>query len=203
MWSYFHTVYFFLTKEYMLKANTELYIKKHIFNVKRKLDKIIQELLFRKENHDKSKLTEPELSLWKAMDQEPRYDYGTPEYKKKVKKYQKLFEMHYKANRHHPEHFLNGIADMDLIDLIEMLVDWISYKDTIRVREAMDLVEKQSKRFGFSDEIINLLNNTLNNYFTSLLIFEEPKHNDVIYNKDGQLINKNNLLDKCFIDKMV
>ena len=41
-------------------------------------------------------------------------------------------------------------------------------KDNIRVTEAIDMVEKQSKRFGYSDEIKDMLINTLNTYFAVL-----------------------------------
>ena len=149
-------------------CDTETYIKNHIKRVQNKLFKLITALSIRLQDHDKSKLQEPELSMWKKMDEEPRYPYGSKEYKDKIERYHELFEMHYKNNPHHPEHFQNGISDMTLIDLAEMLCDWISYKDDIRVTEAIEMVEKQSKRFGYSDEIKNMLINTLNTYFTVL-----------------------------------
>ena len=31
---------------------------------------------------------------------------------------------HYEDNCHHPEHYRNGIHDMNMVDLIEMLCDW-------------------------------------------------------------------------------
>lgn len=148
--------------------DTETYIRNHIRCVQNKLFKLITALSIRLQEHDKSKLREPEFSLWKKMDEEPRYQYGSKEYKEKNERYRELFEMHYKTNSHHPEHFQNGISDMTLIDLAEMLCDWISYKDNIRVSEAIEMVEKQSERFGYSDEIKNILINTLNTYFAVL-----------------------------------
>ena len=149
-------------------CDTESYIRNHIKRVQNKLFKLITALSIRLQEHDESKLEEPEFSLWKKMDEEPRYPYGSKEYKEKIERYHELFEMHYKKNPHHPEHFQNGISDMTLIDLAEMLCDWISYKDNIRVTEAIEMVEKQSKRFGYSDEIKNMLINTLNTYFAVL-----------------------------------
>jgi hypothetical protein len=35
-----------------------------------------------------------------------------------------LDDHHYPKNRHHPEHFEDGMNDMNLLDLIEMLADW-------------------------------------------------------------------------------
>lgn len=146
-------------------CDTESYIRNHIKRVQNKLFKLIAALTIRSQEHDKSKLEEPEFSLWKKMDEEPRYPYGSKEYKNKIERYRELFEMHYKKNPHHPEHFQNGISDMTLIDLVEMLCDWISYKDNISVTEAIEMVEKQSERFEYSDEIKNMLINTLNTYF--------------------------------------
>lgn len=149
-------------------CDTESYILNHIKKVQNKICKLIVALSIRLQEHDKSKLEEPEFSLWKKIDEEPRYPYGSKKYKEKIERYHELFEMHYNKNPHHPEHFQNGISDMTIIDLAEMLCDWISYKDNIRVTEAIDMVEKQSKRFGYSDEIKDMLINTLNTYFAVL-----------------------------------
>ena len=39
-------------------------------------------------------------------------------------KFKPAIDHHYANNRHHPEHWPNGINDMTLMDLIEMLADW-------------------------------------------------------------------------------
>jgi len=153
--------------------NTEDYIQSHINRVQKRMSTIIGLMQYRMSNHDKSKLEEPEISLWRKMDEEPRYPYGSKEYKDKLKRFKKVFDYHYASNRHHPEHFSYGIIDMNLVDLLEMLCDWISYKDHIRVSEAFEMIEIQSKRFGFSYEITNLLNNTLKDYFVEILKNEE------------------------------
>ena len=49
-------------------CDTETYIKNHIKRVQNKLFKLIAALSIRLQEHDKSKLQEPELSLWKKMD---------------------------------------------------------------------------------------------------------------------------------------
>lgn len=168
--------------------DTETYIRSHIERVRKKLNVLIDILTKRAINHDKSKLEEPELSLWKKMDQEPRYPYGSEEYKDKVRRYSDLFNMHYEKNPHHPEHFPNGIQDMTLIDLMEMMCDWISYKDYIRVTEAINIVDKQSNRFGYSDEIKNVLINTILEYFACLGDLKTISRNDKdkqVYSYDG------------------
>ena len=143
-------------------------IEKHIASVQLNLEKIILETLERYKKHDQSKLQEPEISLWEKMDQEKRYPYGTKEYFDKMERNKEVFDLHYKANSHHPEHFQNGISDMDLVDLTEMLCDWFAYKQNVSYKEASELIDKQAKRFNMSEDITNVLKNTVLNYFVSI-----------------------------------
>ena len=105
----------------MEQIETEEYIKGHISRVRRHINTFIQLLIRRAENHDKSKLEEPELSWWKEMDKEPRYPYGSEEYKQKIKRWNKVFKHHYQYNRHHPEYYEYGVSEMTLIDIVEMI----------------------------------------------------------------------------------
>lgn len=141
-------------------------IKEHIKRVQEKIGILVKELQERLKNHDRSKLGE-ELYLWKKIDLEERYPYGTKEYFEKMSRNKEVFQTHYSNNRHHPEHFENGIEDMNLIDIIEMLCDWLSYKDgNLSYHEAQEIIYKQAKRFGFGDEIINIMINTAWEYFS-------------------------------------
>lgn len=159
-----------------LESSTETYIRGHINRVQRWIFKFSQILKYRGLVHDKSKLEEPEFSEWKKMDEEPRYLYGSEEYDEKIKRYKYLFEMHWSKNRHHPEYFkITGSPTVDLIDLIEMLCDWLGYRDNITYTEASELVRTQCKRYGFSEELQDLLLNTLSNWFVSFGGVEKPK----------------------------
>ena len=141
-------------------------IKEHIKRVQEKIGILIKDLQERLKNHDRSKL-EKELYLWEKLDLEERYPYGSKEYFEKMKRNKEVFQMHYANNRHHPEHFKNGIEDMNLIDIIEMLCDWLSYKEgNLSYHEAQEIIYNQAKRFGFGDEIINLMINTAWEYFS-------------------------------------
>ena len=74
------------------QISTEEYINGHINRVQKWIGKFSTILFVRGINHDKSKLCEPEFSMWKKMDEEPRYPYGTPEYKEKLNRYKILFD---------------------------------------------------------------------------------------------------------------
>lgn len=107
------------------------------------------------------------------MDEEPRYPYGSAEYIDKIRRWKKVFDHHYKCNRHHPEHFLNGINDMNLVDMIEMLCDWVGYKNIMSIREAIKVVDTQMDRYGFSNDLRDIMKNTLIDYFSVLGGFNE------------------------------
>ena len=150
----------------MAVTDTEKYIKQHIERVYKHLQAFAAILENRGRVHDASKLQEPELSMWKKMDEEPRYKFGTPEYIDKMKRWKAVFDHHYKCNRHHPEHFEFGIQDMNLVDIVELLADWIGYKDKISYSEASKMIESQCKRFGIENDVLrDVLMNTLNDFF--------------------------------------
>lgn len=145
--------------------DTKQYIYRHKLEIQKKLSLLINELKKRADEHDISKLKEPEYSGWVKMDKEPRYEYGSKEYFEKIKKYKWLFDLHYRKNRHHPEYWQGFFQDMDLIDLLEMICDWISYRDDLTYQEATEVIEKQCTRFGFPQLMRELILNTVKNYF--------------------------------------
>lgn len=159
----------------MNKISTEDYINNHKNRVSKWIRHFSSILFNRSEEHDRSKLLEPEISLWKKMDEEPRYPYGTKEYKDKLKRHKHVFDLHYSKNRHHYEYFQIKYdndkilidLDIDLIDIIEMICDWLGYKDSISYSEASNLVKLQCERYGFSEELDQLILNTLRNHFVT------------------------------------
>ena len=73
-------------------------------------------------------------------------------------------EHHYKENRHHPEHFENGIKGMTLIDLVEMISDWKAASERHNNGDIIKSIEINQKRFGYSDDIKQILLNTVQTY---------------------------------------
>ena len=164
----------------MEQIDTEEYIKGHISRVRKHINTFVQLLLKRAINHDKSKLEEPEISWWKEMDKEPRYPYGSEEYKQKIKRWDKVFKHHYKYNRHHPEHYDYGVSEMTLVDIVEMMCDWLGYKDTITISEALKVCDEQMKRYNISDDVRQIIFNTLLRYY-SLMGGFNPNYDENSY----------------------
>jgi hypothetical protein len=98
---------------------------KHIKRVGHYLHTFSKELIDRAEHHDDSKLEEPELSGFAENTEKlAKVEYGSEEYRNMLAELKPTIEHHYSKNRHHTEFWPNGINDMNLIDLLEMLSDW-------------------------------------------------------------------------------
>jgi cytosine/adenosine deaminase-related metal-dependent hydrolase len=134
----------------------------HISKVRAELLTIASDLISRAHVHDQSKLENPELAIFdeytpKLEDAE----YGTPEYKAILQEMlKKGFGHHYEVNDHHPEHFSHGIADMNLMQITEMLCDWYAAGQRPGGISIRTSIEKNQKRFDYSDEMKKLLLNT-------------------------------------------
>ncbi len=83
---------------------------------------------------------------------------GTDEYKVALDGMGEGVKLHYKANRHHPEHYANGVDDMTLIDVVEMLADWMAAAQARNV--SVDL-KHAAERFGLSEQLVRLMANQL------------------------------------------
>ena len=158
--------------------DTLIYIKRHKNRVLYWMTNFALHLLTRAAEHDNSKLKEPELGMWRKMDEEPRYPYSTdPEsdYQKKLRRYQPVFIEHWKNNRHHPEYFDKNRDDcidhfgFDLLDLIEFICDqMLGYRTSLGYTQAKTALATAQERYKFDKEVYQLLENTVRNYFATI-----------------------------------
>ncbi len=134
----------------------------HIQTVQRLLGVVVRNLTRRSEVHDQSKLQSPELEIFDEFT--PKLagsTYGSDEYKQFLAEMKPALDHHYAANSHHPEHYPNGIQGMNLLDVLEMLVDWKAATMRHNDGDIRKSIEINQKRFGFSDELKTILLNTL------------------------------------------
>jgi len=122
---------------------------------------IFGELVSRIIMHDESKLSKEELPYFSSVSQRLKeLTYGSDEYKTALAELKPALDHHYVNNRHHPEHFDNGLSGMTLIDLIEMLADW----KAATLRHEDGNLEKSfiinEKRFKISPQLMHILRNT-------------------------------------------
>lgn len=135
---------------------------RHIETVRNYLNAVIRVLMTRAEHHDQSKLEPPEVQIFEEYT--PKLHdctYGSDEYRAFLAEMKPAIDHHNEANRHHPEHFVNGIRGMNLIDLLEMLCDWKSATMRHNNGDILKSLEINAKRFGYGTELYHILLNTV------------------------------------------
>lgn len=142
--------------------NLVKYVFPHKNTVMRNLVFLIKELKQNSFNHDMSKMSEEEAPIFeKHIADLKKLEYGSEEYYKSLEELKPALEHHYKTNRHHPEHFKNGIKDMNLLDIIEMICDWVAATSFYKKGNIFESLEINQKRFGYGDELKSILKNTV------------------------------------------
>jgi hypothetical protein len=112
-------------------------------------------------NHDLSKLEDPEIEIFnKYRGSLKKITYGSKQYMKILKKMEIATKHHEGINRHHPEYFNKKTQGMNLIDIIEMICDWIASSMIQEDGDIIKSIEINQKRFGYSDELKAILKNT-------------------------------------------
>jgi hypothetical protein len=134
---------------------------RHIESVRNVLNAVIVELLKRGESHDQLKLEQPELSGFLTHTHKlGSTEYNSPEYKAMLEELKPTLAHHYANYRHHPEHFPNGLDDMNLVDIIEMFCDWKASTSRNKNGNLLQSIENNRSRFRMSDQMINVFKNT-------------------------------------------
>lgn len=122
---------------------------------------VANELFRRAAVHDNSKFETEEFEAYEeAFPGLQKYAYGTEEFKAELAKIRPAIEHHYAANDHHPEHFPDGIIGMNLIQVIEMVCDWMaaSERSQTSLYKGMEL---NRKRFEIDRQLIGVIAHTL------------------------------------------
>ena len=139
---------------------------KHIRRVQQLLNEVVANLMERARVHDTSKLEDPEAEVFdKCTAKLKGLTYGSDEYKACLAEMKPALDHHYANNRHHPEHWAVGIQDMSLLDLIEMIVDWKAATERHADGCIKKSLEINQERFGYSNELKFIFNNTVNELF--------------------------------------
>ena len=132
----------------------------HINHVRGYLHLIISGLRDRASVHDASKLVEPEKSGFEAVGPLSHITYGSREYDENMDCLRGALDHHYKHNSHHPEHYANGVAGMDLLDLNEMFCDWLAATLKHHDGNIFDSIDHGTSRFRLDPQIASIFRNT-------------------------------------------
>jgi hypothetical protein len=134
-------------------------VKKHIWRVKKRIQYFALQINDRSIRHDKSKLEEPEKPMFDTFTPKLKeLVFGSDEYKAALADMGPALQHHYQENRHHPEHFKNGINGMTLVDLVEMISDWMAMAE---VKNSSVNLVYLSKRFNISKQLVDIITNTI------------------------------------------
>lgn len=139
---------------------------KHVRKVQQNINLFIKDLMYRGEHHDNSKFEEPELSIFAENTHKlSQTKYGSDEYKLLLHEVKPAIDNHYSKNRHHPEHWPNGVEDMTLVDLIEMLSDWKAATERNKDGNIRKSIEINSSKYNISPQLRTVFENTVREYF--------------------------------------
>jgi hypothetical protein len=133
----------------------------HVSEVQENLEKFAGELRCRGIAHDRTKFMECELLAFVSTREAfKKANYGSPEYKACTDAIKPAIDHHYAHNRHHTGYHKNGINDMNLIDIVEMICDWKA-----AARRSPDQTFEQSldyafKRYGIDGQLKQIMLNT-------------------------------------------
>ena len=134
---------------------------RYIETVRSYIGSMIRILTHRQDMHDQTKLEFPEVEIFEEYTPKLRgCTYDSEEYRQNMKEMKVAIDHHNSVNRHHPEHFENGIRGMHLIDLIEMMCDWQAASLRHDNGDIMKSIKIGQKRFGYSDDLAEILKNT-------------------------------------------
>lgn len=143
------------------KYDSKFETREHIYNVRELINWFCAELGFRGILHDRSKLEDPEKPIFDEWT--PKLSgvtYGSDEYHDMLKQMKPAIYHHQKNNRHHPEYFKNSIEDMNLIDLVEMFLDWKAATLRHKDGDLFKSIDINKKRFKINDQLCQIFKNT-------------------------------------------
>lgn len=152
--------------------------KAHIRNIRSKGRKFIDLFLEELMAHDASKLEGLEKRLFDELaGTQGKHEPLSKEYEKDRIKLQEALNHHYASNRHHPEHFPNGVAGMNLVDFVIMILDWCATSEKYPTGDIYQSIEKLKDRFNLSDDIVSIAKNTASDIFKMECEVDRMKRN--------------------------
>jgi len=134
----------------------------HINRVRELMDMVVIELIDRGLHHDQSKLREPEKSVIDEFTPKMKHlIYNSPEYQQCLKEMKPALDYHYAHNKHHPQWYADGVNGMNLIDVVEMLLDWYAATARNIGGDIYKSIEIGKTRFEISDQLSQIFINTI------------------------------------------
>jgi hypothetical protein len=126
------------------------------------MQEVAQALIARAVVHDNSKFSPEESAIFEEMTPILKtLTYGSDEYKAALARLGPALQHHYAVNSHHPEHFPDGINGMSLLDLIEMVCDWIAATQRVKDGDIRTSLPINKARFQIDDQLYGIIGHTV------------------------------------------
>ena len=142
------------------KAECQVETMKHIDRVRHYIRIITDRLTTRGVEHDQTKLESPEVEYFTDAANIENLTYGSEEYQASLDNLKVALDHHYAQYRHHPEHFQNGIKDMNLVDLVEFLCDIKAASERQHDGNLLKSIDTCADRFNICGQLKQILVNT-------------------------------------------
>lgn len=134
----------------------------HIGEVQENLEVFAGQLRQRGLSHDRTKLQEPEFGAFVSTREKfKKANYGSPEYQECVDTVKPAVDHHYKNNRHHTGFHENGVYDMTLVDIVELVCDWKAAARRSPDKKLEDTLDYAFQKYGICGQLANIITNTL------------------------------------------
>lgn len=141
-------------------------VLQHISSVKTKISVVTDALVEKGKVHDISKFNKDEFDIMAENFPKLRdTTYGSPEYRELLEINKASIQLHYERNDHHPEYHPMGVNGMNLVNLVEMLCDWLAACDKHEDGDIFKSLLINKERFGLSDQLYEILRNTVIDVF--------------------------------------
>lgn len=138
---------------------------RHIRRVQQLLEAFAAELVKRGQDHDRSKLGPVEKPVRDANPPDYSTVFGSQRARELSQALRPAIEHHHKVNSHHPEFYgAHGIAGMDLVDLVEMFLDWKAAGEPYPADNIARSLEINRERYGLEPQLLAILTNTARNF---------------------------------------
>jgi hypothetical protein len=151
----------------LAEAEGKVATYEHIDKIRELLRLFANELLARGETHDRSKLAPAESAVFAEFSPKLKgCTYGSDEYRGFLAAMKPALDHHYANNRHHPEHHAPedpklGIDRMNMIDVLEMFIDWRASSMRHADGDMGKSIDINEKRFAMSPQLAAIFRNTL------------------------------------------
>lgn len=137
---------------------------------------VANDLFKRAAVHDNSKFSPEEYGPYdEAFPHLQKYAYGTEELRAELRKIKPAIAHHFQANDHHPEHFETGILGMDLIQLVEMVCDWLAASERSQTDMSKGL-QINKERFHLDEQLSAAIYHTVKRIAPAKLQETDPNN---------------------------